>query len=213
MARRVAIVVLSVLLALTSVLGSSFSPSRPPWEDKTRFARWLLHYSSWGVVSTESLKMDGRAYGSVLSYSDGVGMDNSTGTPYLYITQWDESGQDLAANPNATLAVTEEAISSTTGDKTCSEFDPEDPNCAKLTIVGQCVRVTGGNAIEQAKEILFSRHPQMKLWPANHGFQPFKFEMTDVVLLDFYGGATHIDPKTFLAASPWKPSTQSTTHQ
>jgi len=202
---RVGIITLCsvLLLAAVSAVASSFSPVRPPWEDKTRFARWLLHYSSWGVVSTESLNLDGRAYGSVLSYSDGVGLDNSTGTPYLYITQWDESGQDLSANPNATLAVTEEAISSITGDKTCDEFDPEDPNCAKLTIVGQCVLVTGQTEIAQAKEILFSRHPQMKLWPADHGFQAYKFEMTDVVLLNMYGGATHIDPKTFLAGSPW----------
>ena len=73
----------------------------------------------------------------------------------------------------ASLTMTQAAISS---NMTCivggTEYDPEDPMCAKLTIQGTMTKAAlapnseGPDDMAIGKQALFARHPQMKMWPA-----------------------------------------------
>ena len=46
----------------------------------------------------------------------------------------------------------------------------QDPTCAKLSISGE-MRKVPSEQLEEAQELLFSRHPAMKDWPAGHNFE------------------------------------------
>ncbi len=46
----------------------------------------------------------------------------------------------------------------------------QDPTCAKLSISGEMQKVPS-EQLDEAEELLFSRHPAMKDWPADHKFE------------------------------------------
>lgn len=78
------------------------------------------------------------------------------------------------------------------------KMDVEDPTCWRITLLGSVVPVAT-DRVEYAQKILFSRHPEMKYWPSNHGFRPYVLELAHIVLLDFYGGAKHIRVEDYYA--------------
>ena len=45
----------------------------------------------------------------------------------------------------------------------------QDPTCAKVAITGQMLPVPT-EKLDQAEELLFSRHPSMRSWPVGHHF-------------------------------------------
>merc|ERR1719331_1268494 len=79
--------------------------------------------------------------------------------------------------------------------------DPEDPRCAKLTLAGKMTKATG-DAEAFGKQALFARHPQMKHWPASHGFKVYELLVTDIWMIDFYGGGATIPAEKYYAAKP-----------
>lgn len=81
------------------------------------------------------------------------------------------------------------------------ETDPEDPRCAKLTLSGMVVP-SKGEDIATGKAALFARHPQMRGWPADHGFSVFELHVTDVWMIANYGGGTPVTPTSYYAATP-----------
>jgi len=147
-------------------------------------ARWLVHESNWGYLTYA-----GSA--EVLSLSDGA-VDASTGRLWFYVMGW-SGGESYVAS----LTLSQAALSG----MTCNNTDPEDPRCAKLTIAGKMVKATGG-AAALGKAALFARHPQMQKWPAGHDFGVWELVPSDLWMIDFYGGASLIDPKAYLAATP-----------
>ena len=82
--------------------------------DKPGNARYLAHRATWGVLSTTSTKTgvtEGRAWGNPYSFVDGGwGDQTSTGTPYFYGSNMDQSFKDLQANPEATFTLSEENL-------------------------------------------------------------------------------------------------------
>ncbi len=46
----------------------------------------------------------------------------------------------------------------------------QDPTCAKVSLTGT-MKVVRGKALPEAERLLFARHPAMRNWPADHGFQ------------------------------------------
>lgn len=46
----------------------------------------------------------------------------------------------------------------------------QDPTCAKISISGRLTPVKKGQLAE-AEDLLFTRHPAMRDWPADHGFR------------------------------------------
>ena len=68
------------------------------------------------------------------------------------------------------------------GHKEIVRIVEEDPRCAKLTLSGMAVP-SKGTDIATGKAALFARHPQMKTWPADHGFGVFELRVTDVWMI------------------------------
>ena len=44
-----------------------------------------------------------------------------------------------------------------------------------------------------AQQALFQRHFSMKEWPTTHNWVVAKIEVHDIWLIDYFGGATHVD--------------------
>eukprot|EP00746_Dinoflagellata_sp_MGD_P166763 gnl/MRDRNA2_/MRDRNA2_96881_c0_seq1.p1 gnl/MRDRNA2_/MRDRNA2_96881_c0~~gnl/MRDRNA2_/MRDRNA2_96881_c0_seq1.p1 ORF type:complete len:224 (+),score=37.99 gnl/MRDRNA2_/MRDRNA2_96881_c0_seq1:80-751(+) len=182
---------------------------RPPWEFRYATARWLVHESDYGVVSTacaadhEGCAFKGQPFGDIMSISDGNGYDDSTGIIYTFIPDIDDSTMDLIKNPWASITFSEKAIPGG-----CKKNDTaEDPPCARLTVSGK-MSLVPTELVSQAEEYLFARHPQMKQWAnmPSHAFKPWwmaKENITSMLLIDFYGGATKLDVDRYLKA-PWR---------
>lgn len=95
---------------------------RPDPSDYARVARWLVHRSDWGTVSTQSTSLAGFPYGyaeywstissfeqrnvcanarhmlwrrNAVAISDGP-LDRSTGRIFFYLTDFDQTAVDLA---------------------------------------------------------------------------------------------------------------------
>ena len=104
------------------------------------------------------------------SFSDGI-IGASTGRLWFYVMA---RGVAVVADTYpASLTISQAAISQ---NLTCivggTEYDPEDPMCAKITIHGTMTKAAlapnldGPGDIAIGKQALFARHPQMKMWPA-----------------------------------------------
>jgi hypothetical protein len=74
--------------------------------------RWLVARSTWGVLSTVSVRLEGAPWGNVRSISDGLATyTSSTGVPLLYLPTPDPSFQDVAANQQCALTLSEAQVS------------------------------------------------------------------------------------------------------
>ena len=60
--------------------------------------------------------------------------------------------------------------------------------------------VKGSDEAEFAKKALFSRHPVMPDWPKNHGWFFAKLNITNVIVLDFFGGAITVPLEDYFNA-------------
>jgi len=152
---------------------AQFEPQRPQAAAET--ARWIVHNVDWGYLSTISDAKKPAA--EVVSLSD------SGGRIFFYL-------MSSESNFDAALTVGEAAFAGTCG-FAGSKIDPEDPRCAKITVSGSLAK-SAGKDIETGKVALFARHPQMQKWPEAHGFVVFEMHITDIWMIDFYGGGSSV---------------------
>lgn len=188
---------------------------RPDVAQKAATARWMVHSLDWGVVSSISSRLgsgDADAsqaipFGNVYSFVDGS-CDRATGIPYLYGTYMDQTFKDTLNNDKVALTLSESSLASVCPHRTIqdscvlgSQFgDPENPLCARLTLTGRLVPLEGASDEHGfAESAFFERHPSMKAWP-NHGWVIARIEIEDIWLIDYFGGATVVDPKEYFAA-------------
>jgi len=174
-------------------------PDPPPHEEVAKMSRYLTHYNDYTALATISTRegIEGYPFTASISYTDGI-VGQSSGIPYFYMTAMDISSIDLEKNPKASIALS----LAQTG--YCSEhnMDAQDPVCAHMILTGRIVKLEkGSNEEAYAKEALFSRHPAMIYWPADHGFYFTKLDIENIVLLDFYGGASQVPVKDYFAAT------------
>jgi len=172
-----------------------------------QFFRWLVHSSNWGVVSTistrslpssSSNKTDSTThqsipFGNIFSLSDGLcDPSSSTGLPYLYATDLDQTMQDVHENPMISLTISEASFAQNS--KACSTTgyfgDPENPPCARLVLTGTFRKIASDQEMEFGREALLSKHPSMKYWPLDHEFFVGTLEIEDLWMLDWFGGAS-----------------------
>jgi len=159
----------------------------PPHDQTARMARYVCHQANWGAMATIAARTPivGFPFANVFSLSDGP-VGESTGTPYIYATPMEISFHDLKANPQASITM------SLAQGNYCTEkhYDPMDPRCAHIILTGNMVSVPKDSEEgEFAKRALFSRHPVMPDWPKNHGWFFTKLNITNIIVLDFFGGA------------------------
>ncbi|KAG6395985.1 hypothetical protein SASPL_142119 [Salvia splendens] len=185
-----------------SVQGRPLLTSSPrPWRDDTAlFARWLVSQSSWGVLSTISGEWGGAPFGNVVSFSDGL-PDEGKGIPYFYLTTLDPTARNALEDQRASFTLSEYNLG------TCGKEDPEDPSCAKITLVGKLHQLEGNpDEDEFARTALFTKHPAMKWWPKGHDFQIFKLDVENIFLINWYGGAKPITAEQYLNADLSEPA-------
>ncbi|KAF8057740.1 RNA pseudouridine synthase 2 [Scenedesmus sp. PABB004] len=184
------------LLAAAAAAAAAGDWPRPPHDQHAALARWLAHKADWGSLAT--LTPDGgAALGGVVSVSDGA-RDDPSGRLFFYLTPMDETGRNVEAHPQCTLTIAEAQLLP----GGCDTTDPEDPTCAKIAVLGRMARVPGGADADAAAAALFSRHPAMRGWPADHGFTMWELHVQEVHLLSFYGGMAVIPAQEFYAADP-----------
>ncbi|CAG2053661.1 unnamed protein product [Timema podura] len=173
-------------------------PSPPPHTEVAKMARFIVHNSDWAALSYISAQRKSKGYpsGAIFSVSDGV-ITQSTGVPYLYVTKLELPIQDLRNDSRCSLTMTlaQSPYCQTQG------LDPEEPPCAQLVLTGRMVQLENGTLDwNNAKEALFSRHPRMKDWPADHGFFFMRLDIEYINMTDYYGGPVDVDVKDYFNA-------------
>ena len=105
---------------------------------------------------------------------------------------------DLQSNPSASLTLSEAESTYCREEKA----DQEDPTCARLVMTGTFIKVTDQEEVAFAKHALFQQHPRMEDWPASHDFYFSKLNITDIWLIDFFGGPSIIPVEDYFNADP-----------
>lgn len=174
----------------TTVIGG-----RPPWDEPTLMARWLVHASDWATIGTISDDKNSNVFGRVEDLSDGPeGM--STGRLLFYLANTLIT-RDIVVHENVTVVLSEAAF---TGHCTNSG-GAEMPTCAQVAISG-AMRQVPENQSEEAQELVFARFPSMKDWPSDHAFQVYEVHIHTIRLLDYFGGPVYVDPSDYFAVPP-----------
>ena len=172
----------------------------PPFWKFPEMARYVVHVSDWAALSTISTHegIENYPFNNVFSMSDGT-LGNSTGVPYFYLTELELSVADLNQNPRASLT----ASLAQSGFCDSLGLDPQSPLCAHVILTGEIVRIQPESEEEdRAQQALFSRHPVMETWPAEHGWFFAKLEIRHIYLLDIFGGAKSISVEDYFSAEP-----------
>ncbi|KAM3850716.1 protein CREG1 [Diretmus argenteus] len=192
---------MGALLRYVCVLLLAFNCSSsgiPPHEEVAQVARFVAHQCDWASMATISTHKPviGQPFSNVFSVSDGP-VGSGSGVPYMYLTRMEISVQDLEVNPQASLSLSlaQTAFCSQQG------FDPQSPLCVHIILSGSVVEVNGTEA-DFAKTALFSRHPEMIDWPSDHNWFFAKFNITQVWVLDYFGGIKTITPDEYFKATP-----------
>ncbi|CAN6449031.1 unnamed protein product [Victoria cruziana] len=155
-------------------------------------ARWLAAENDWGVLSTISGELGGAPFGNVVSFSDGL-PGNGNGIPYFYLTTLDPTARNALKDARSSLTISEFPLG------TCGRRDPENPTCSKLTLTGKLKLIDSlSKDAEFARQALFSKHSEMKGWPADHNFQIFTLDIEDLFLIDWFGGPKPLSVADYL---------------
>ena len=157
---------------------------KPPFWEKTETARWLAHQNLWGTLSTTSVHLNGQAWGQPKSFVDG-GSTNSTGVLYFYDSDMDTSMEDIHANPLVAFSLSSAQLF---GHCNVNVLDPENPRCARVVFSGKFVDVEDKDEYAFAQASLFERHPEMSKWPDDHSWKIHKINLTEIWLIDIFGG-------------------------
>ncbi|KAJ8977693.1 hypothetical protein NQ317_005426 [Molorchus minor] len=193
-----------VLIITLSLCGFSQSdvvvPKSPPkpWQ-AALMARYIMHKSDWVSIATISTQdaIKGYPFVGLKSLSDGPA-SNSTGVPYLYMSEMDVSGQDVEINKKVTIMATLAQSDYCRAEN----LDPQDPRCAKLIISGTFVKISNSSAeYKFGQNSLFERHPTMKNWPINHKFYVAKVDPVQIDVLDYFGGIKHVTIQDYFDAN------------
>merc|ERR1712168_1376475 len=116
----------------------------PPHDELARVARYLVHQLDWSMMATISAREPTIGYPFQHSISIADGVETGTGIPYMYQSNMAMNTVDLEANPRMSMGIT-------------------------LAMTDYCKRKNYDEE-KSAKHYLFTRHPEMILWPADHGF-------------------------------------------
>ncbi|XP_048862799.1 protein CREG1 [Brienomyrus brachyistius] len=172
----------------------------PPRDDVARVARFVANQCGWASMATISSRdpVKGQPFSNTFSVSDGP-LGSGTGVPYMYLTRLEISVQDLQVNSQASLSM---SLAQT---DFCRKhaYDPQSPLCAHVIFSGSVVEVNDTEATV-AKNALFLRHPEMADWPSDHDWFFAKMNITQVWVLDYFGGVKTVTPEDYYNAKPYK---------
>ncbi|OWK05315.1 CREG1, partial [Cervus elaphus hippelaphus] len=172
-------------------------PPLPPREDAALVARFVTNVCDWGALATISTQegVRGRPFADVLSLSDGP-PGKGSGVPYFYLSPLQQSVGNLQENPYATLTM---SLAETSFCRKYG-FDPQSPLCAHIILSGTVIKVSE-TEMDVAKNSLFIRHPEMKTWPSSHNWFFAKLNITNIWVLDYFGGPKIVTPAEYYNAT------------
>lgn len=180
----------------------------PPHTEHAKMARYLVHKAEWvsmGSLSTvDAIK--GFPMVNIISVADSARGEKSTGVLYFFLTMLDYTAQDLHKDDRLTVMLTLDQ------DKYCTNngIDPMEPTCARIMISGRADKLENGTAeYEFGTKAMFSRHPAAEKWikTDGHNFFLCKLNITQIAVLDFYGGPHYVTVEEYMAADPDKQRT------
>ena len=94
----------------STVFGKTFQNSKTckDHENKAAVARWMMRKNDWGSIATISTidSMKGQPFSNIISFNEGL-EGVSTGVPYFFITDMDQSMHDLKSHNFLSLSVSE----------------------------------------------------------------------------------------------------------
>ncbi|XP_077338777.1 protein CREG2 [Lithobates pipiens] len=174
------------------------SPTDPFQTKLATYGRTLVHKSKWGVLATISSQemIQGLPFGQVLLTSDGP-MHNSTGVPLFYVTPKASFISDLMKNPVISFT-----FADPDGDM-CRKVltQPQEPQCAALTLIGQMVTVPP-DGVDFAKKALFARHPEMQKCSQDYNCLLMKLMAEHIYVTDCYGGMHNLSLEDYYKVNP-----------
>lgn len=196
---------MNMMAMLLHMAAAAFPVQSAAADAAAETSRWIVLQGSWGFVTT----LDTADAKPALLRAEVLSFGESHGRLFFYIMG---GFRDESAYP-ASITMSQAALNHTTS---CDQagVDPEDPRCAKITFTGQ-LTLSSGADVATGKAALFAKHPQMEHWPASHGFQVYELVLSDIWMIDFYGGGANIAPKAYFAATPkhnvpsWPPAVES----
>jgi hypothetical protein len=172
----------------------------PPHTDYAKMARWLVHNSEWmsmGTISTLP-SIEGFPMVNVIAMADSEKGAKSTGVIYFYLVMLDFTAQDLSKRNQLT------ALFSMDQSLYCSKhnIDPMEPTCARIMISGEALRVEKGTSeYDFAAKSMTSHHPASAHWIDAHDCFLCKLNISQIVVLDWYGGPHFVTNDDYLKAN------------
>lgn len=172
----------------------------PPHTDYPKMARWLVHNSEWmatGTISTlPSIK--GFPMVNVIAMADSEKGGKSTGQIYFMLVMLDFTAQDLSKQNQMTVLFSQDQ------NLYCSKrnIDPMEPTCARIMISGETLKVEkNSEEYNFAAKAMTSHHPASKNWIDAHDFFMCKMNITQICVLDWYGGPHFVSLEDYYKAS------------
>uniref|UniRef100_A0A182QT91 CREG-like beta-barrel domain-containing protein n=1 Tax=Anopheles farauti TaxID=69004 RepID=A0A182QT91_9DIPT len=173
----------------------------PPHTEYAKMARYLVHTAEWvsmGSLSTVAA-IQGFPMVNIISVADSARGEKSTGVLYFYLTMLDYTAQDLHKDNRLTVMLTLDQ------NKYCTNngIDPMEPTCARIMISGRADKIENGTEeYKFGQNAMFSRHPAAKKWVETDGHNFFlcKLNITQIAVLDFYGGPHYVTVEDYMAA-------------
>ncbi|XP_013117031.1 protein CREG1-like [Stomoxys calcitrans] len=159
-------------------------------------ARTLVHQTNWAAIGSISTLPDLKHYPmvNVVSINDVNAQHQSTGRIQFLLTNVDYTGQDVEENNKVTLLFSDEQLLH------CSlqNIDPLEPICARAIISGE-VKWLDQNDKYYLDSLgsFFERHPASKRWLHYHNFYLCELEITNIAVVDYYGGVHNVKPSDY----------------
>jgi putative heme iron utilization protein len=147
-------------------------------------ARTLVHHALTGALATLSRKHLGHPFGSVMPYAP-----DAEGRPRLLISTMAMHTQNLAADPRATLLVTQPGA---TGDPLAA---------GRVSLMGEA-RALDGVEAEAARTAYLARHSTARYWADFGDFGFWRLEVTDVYFVGGFAAMGWVNAVEYRAAQP-----------
>ncbi|XP_014470650.1 PREDICTED: protein CREG1 [Dinoponera quadriceps] len=169
----------------------------PPMNEAALMARYIVNQADWTAVATISTRRDVATFpvANIIALADGQ-IGSGSGIPYVYLTHFDFTAQDLAVDHRATLLVT---LAQGNYCKS-KDWDPMDPRCGRVFLTGTIKALMDNTTAEYvfAKQAIFGRHPHLKNMPEDHHFFIAKLKISAIAMVDNFGGPKYIAINDYL---------------
>lgn len=165
-----------------------------------KIARDLVHRANWAAVGSLSTneRVKGYPMVNIISIDDSDANNRSTGRIRFLLTDLDFTGPDWQKDNKVTLLFSDEQT------LRCKEGgkDPMEPTCARSMISGQVKKMDPSDkSYQPSLDAYVRRHPAAINWVKAHNFYLCELEISNIFVLDFYGGPHKVSASDYYAVS------------